>query len=74
MRFREDLVVQLQRWRDEGDRLIVCLDTNEHIYKKSLGRTLTDIDSLAMKEVVGDFTGKPVGATYFRGSTPIDGV
>jgi hypothetical protein len=73
-RFGEDLVVQLQRWRDEGDRLIVCLDTNKHIYKKLLGRALTDIDSLAMKKVVGDFTGKPIEATYFRGSTPIDGV
>jgi hypothetical protein len=74
MRFREDLVVQLQRWRDEGDHLIVCLDMNEHIYKKSLGRALTDSDGLAMKEVVGDFTGKPIGAMYFQGLTPIDGV
>ncbi len=49
----------------EGDRLIVCLDTNEHIYQKLLERALTDIKGLAMKEVVGDFTGKPIGATYF---------
>ena len=27
-----------------------------------------------MKEVVGDYTGKQLGATYFRGSQPIDGV
>ena len=27
-----------------------------------------------MSEVVGDFTCQKVGATYFRGSTPIDGV
>ena len=27
-----------------------------------------------MKEVVGDFTGKKLGATFFRGSTPIDAV
>ncbi len=27
-----------------------------------------------MKEVVGDFTGKPIGATYVQGSTPIDSV
>jgi hypothetical protein len=52
----------------------VCLDTNEHIYKKLLGRALTDINGLAMKEVVGDSTGKPIGATYFGCSTPIDGV
>jgi hypothetical protein len=27
-----------------------------------------------MKEVVGDFTAWQLGATYFRGSKPIDGV
>ena len=32
-KFREDLVFQLKMWRKEGDRLIVCLDANEHIYK-----------------------------------------
>ena len=35
---------------------------------------MTDRDGLAISEVVGDFTGQKVGATYFRGSTPIDGV
>ena len=73
-KFREDLVEQLKLWRKDGNRLIVCLDANKDIYKKSLGKALTDIDGLAMKEVVGDFTQRPVGATYFRGSKPIDGV
>ncbi len=54
--------------------MIVCLDANEHIYKKSIGKALTDIDGLAMREVVGDFTHQPVGPTYFQGSTPINGV
>ncbi len=71
-KFWDDLVVQLQRWREDGDRLVICLDANEDIYKKSLGKSLTDIDGLAMKEVVGEFTRIPVGATYFRGSKPID--
>jgi hypothetical protein len=52
-KFWEDLVSQLQRWREDVDRLIVCLDANKDIYKKSLGKTLTNIDGLAMKEVVG---------------------
>jgi hypothetical protein len=73
-RFRRDLVRQLKVWREQGDRLIVCLDANENIYRKSLGKTLTDEDGLGMREVVGDFTGEKVGATYFRGSNPIDGV
>ncbi len=51
-KFKADLVSQLQQWREEGDRLIVCLDANKDIYKKSLGKSLTNIDGLAMKEVI----------------------
>jgi hypothetical protein len=45
-KFREDLVKQLCKWREDGNRFIVCLDTNEHIYNKSIGKALTDIDGL----------------------------
>ena len=37
VKFWEDLVAQLWQGRAEGDTLIVCLDTNEHIYCKALG-------------------------------------
>jgi hypothetical protein len=74
IKFREDLVAQLKKWREEGDQLIVCLDANEHIYKKSIGWALPNIKGLAMQEVVGAFTHQPVGPTFFRGSKPIDGV
>ena len=33
-RFHDDLVAQLIKWREEGDRLVVCLDANEDIHKK----------------------------------------
>ena len=72
--FREHLINMLSKWRAEGDRLIVCLDANEDIYKKSIGQALKNVDGLAMKEVVGDFTGTPLGTTFFRGSKPIDGI
>ncbi len=65
---------QLLLWRQDGDKLIVCLDANEDIYCKSIGKALMDINGLAMKEVVGEFTHQCVGATFFRGSKPIDGV
>ena len=52
----------------------MCMDANEHIYKKSLGKSLTKTSGLAMNEVVGAFTNEPLGATFFRGSNPIDGV
>jgi hypothetical protein len=74
MKFWDDLVVKLQRWREDGNQLVVCLDANKNIYKKSLGKSLTDIDGLAMKEVVGEFIQITVGATYFWGSKPIDGI
>jgi hypothetical protein len=32
------------------------------------------VDGLRMSEVVGDFTGKKIGPTFFRGSKPIDGI
>ena len=64
----------MKTWRSKGNRLIVCMDANDHIYKGAIGTALTDINGLAMKEVVLTATGKALGATYFRGSTPIDGI
>ncbi len=40
------------RWA--GERLILCLDTNKNIYLGELGRELTDLHGLGMKEVVGE--------------------
>ena len=71
-KFYEDFITLLKQWREEGDRIIVCLDANENIYTKRIGQALTAVDGLAMREVVGDYTGKQIGATYFRGSQPID--
>jgi hypothetical protein len=53
---------------------VVCLDTNEVINKKSLGKFLPKNDGLNMSEVVGDFTRKKIGPTFFGGSKPIDGI
>ncbi len=55
----------LKQWRQEGGRLIVCMDANKDIYKKSIGKTLTDRDGLNMVEAVGEFTGKKIGPTFF---------
>ncbi len=74
IRFQQDLISQLQQWRNAGDRLIVCLDANSDIYRKELGRSLVNQEGLNMSEVVGDFTGRQIGPTFFRGQKPIDGV
>ena len=52
----------------------MCMDANENTYKGSIGKALTDSDGLAMKEVVREYTNQNLGATYFRGSEPIDGI
>ena len=33
-KFCKDLMAQLRRWQQDGDKLIVCLDVNEDIYCK----------------------------------------
>jgi hypothetical protein len=64
-KFHDNLIAQLKRWRDDRDHLVICLDTNENIYRKSIGRSLTDLDGLNMSEVVGDFTGRKLGPAFF---------
>ena len=72
--FKKDLLAQLGKWREQGDRLIVCMDVNEDIYRKSIGKALTMSEDLQMIEAVGNYTGKEIGDTFFRGTKPIDGV
>jgi len=72
--FREELIHQLTKWRQEGDRLIVCMDANDHIYKGLIGQSLTNEAGLGMKEVIKEFTGEELGPTFFRGRIPIDGI
>ena len=73
-RFKNDLLAQLRKWREQGDWLIVCMYANEDIYRKSIGKALTMSEDLQMIEAVGNYTGKKIGATFFRGKKPIDGV
>ncbi len=73
-KFHDNLIGQLKEWHNKGDRLIVCLDVNENIYPKSIGRSLTDLDGLNMSKMVGDFTGRKIGPTFVQGSKPINRV
>jgi hypothetical protein len=70
--FCKDLLRQMKQWRAAGKRLVLCLLANKNIYRAELYRQLTDLHGLGMVEVVGEFTGKRLGATFFRGSEPID--
>ncbi len=64
----------MKQWQAVGERLVLCLDANENIYRAELGWQLTDLHGLEMQEVVGNFTGKRLGATFFRGSEPINAI
>jgi hypothetical protein len=72
--FWEDLLCQMKQWRKDSERLILCLDANKCIYQGEVGRQLTKLNGLGMKAAMGEFTVQQLGATYFRGSKPIDGV
>jgi hypothetical protein len=37
-RFRDDIVKQIEEWREEGDMIIVCMDANKDVYKNGLAK------------------------------------
>ncbi len=54
--------------------MILFVDHNEHTYDGPLGRALADTEGLRLQEAVLCHTGKRTGATFFRGSKPVDGL
>ena len=65
-RFKNDLLAQLRKWREQGDRLIVCMDVKKDIYRKSIGKALTMSEDLQMIEAVSNYTGNKIGATFLE--------
>ena len=72
--FRRDLIKQLKEWQMTGDKIILFMDHNKHMTKGALGKALGDRDGLDLREAIIHHTGKSPGATFFRGSKPIDGL
>ena len=50
------------------------MDHNEHTTNGPLGKELSDKNGLDLREVIIQHTGASPGATFFRGSMPIDGM
>jgi hypothetical protein len=44
------------------------------MYRGESGQELTDLHGLGMKDIVGEFTARKLGATYFQGSVPINAI
>jgi hypothetical protein len=72
--FHQHLIQQLKKWHSKGDRIILFIDHNKHTYDGPLGRALGDMEGLRLQETVLRHTGKRTGATFFRGSKPINGL
>ena len=73
-KFTEDLMSLLIKWRQEGRRLIICLDANDNVYNGPLGKALVSHPDLDLKETMLHQTGSHLTATHFRGSRPIDAI
>jgi hypothetical protein len=72
--FWRDLIKQIKSWWDAGDRIIFFMDHNKHVTNGPLGKDLGDKNGLDMREAIIQHTGAGPGATFFRGSKPIDGM
>jgi hypothetical protein len=69
--FMLDFILQLQIWQQQGDRLLVFIDMNEHVLRSQLATRL-----LKMGLLEGTHTswGMTESHTHVRGTEPIDGV
>jgi hypothetical protein len=72
--FCQQLIKQLKKWRAEGDRIVLFMDHNEHVYDGAPGKALSNSTGLNLQEVILQHTDTRTGATFFRGSKPINGL
>jgi hypothetical protein len=70
--FCTHLVKQIKQWRAAGDRIILFMDHNENVINGPLGKALADKEGLDLREAIVQHTGASPGATFFRGSKPIN--
>ncbi len=72
--FRKHLLKQITEWQAGRDRIILFMDHNEHVINRSLGKALAEKDKPDLREAIMHHTGTSPGATFCRGSKPIDGL
>ena len=73
--FCNDLINQLKRWTSQGDRIILLMDTNEHILTHNFTRQLTDyMTGLELEEISSRAWDFDEPNTYIDGRKPIDRV
>ncbi len=72
--FCRHLITLIKQWRVDGDRIVLFMDHKENTIDGPLGKTLLDTDDPDLCEAIKLHTGASPGATFFRGSRPIDGL
>ena len=71
--FRTQLISQLKTWREEGDKIILFIDSNENMADGPLQRMLAGPD-LEMTDAIYQRSQMPGPATFVRGTRQIDAV
>ncbi len=66
--FCQHFTAVIQKWRAAGERIVLFMDHNEHVYDGALGKALSDKDSILKHNSLR------TGATFFWGSKPINGL
>jgi hypothetical protein len=72
--FRRGLIKQIKSWQETGDKIILFIDHNKHSTNGPLGKELSNRNGLDLREAIIQHTGTSPGATFFRGSKPINGM
>ncbi len=72
--FRQHLTAAILKWRAAGEKIVLFMDHNEHVYDGALGKALCDREGLNLSNVILKHTGARTGTMFFRGSKPINGL
>ena len=71
--FFEQLIAQLLIWKEVDNDIIIFGNLNKNIYSGRIARQLAQND-LNFIEICRKHTGRNIPPTFFRGSTPINGI
>jgi hypothetical protein len=63
--FRRNLIKQIKKWRESGDKIILFMDHNKNLIKGPMGKDLGDRNRLDLQQAIVQHTGTSPGATFF---------
>ncbi len=72
--FRQHLTTAIWKWKATGERIVLFMDHNKHVYNGTLGKTLSDREGLNLSKVILKHIGLQTGTAFFQGSKPIKGL